>query len=541
MSKDLKDYTKEELLEYIKSLKKAKKFGLVWEDKPEQVVKDVETKLPVLEEASSRAITTDSESPTHLIIEGDNYHSLSTLNYTHAGEIDVIYIDPPYNTGNKDFIYNDNYVDKEDSFRHSKWLSFMNKRLKLAKDLLSDTGVIFISIDDNEQANLKLMCDSVFGESNFVCTFIWQTKKAAQGMATQNMVVSNHEYILVYARNKPSFKFVGKDRDESNGFSNPDNDPRGLWKRQYLQRLGQGLPERTIVDPVTGYSFTFETPYAQDKLNRWVEDGRIIFPKSQDKYPARKEFLSEYATLQQLTTELGLYATKSTTEALYKIFDGKKIFNNPKPDTLMVDILDYTLKNNPSAKILDFFAGSGTTGHAVLKLNKKDGGSRQFILCTNNENGIAENITYERIKRVVSGYGDIAGIPANVRYFKTEFVDKQKTNDQTRLAIVDRSADLIRVRENAFETVIDDEGLKVFRGAEHLTAIVFEPDKLVDYMKRIEELGLSKVVHLYVFSLSNYAYQDELPDTELEITACPIPESILEVYQRIFRKRVNNV
>ncbi len=170
MAKKLHDYTKEELIELVHSLKKAKKFGLVWEDKPEQVAIDCQTKLPVLQEVADRAITKADDQPTNLIIEGDNYHSLSTLNYTHAGKIDVIYIDPPYNTGNKDFIYNDHYVDKEDAFKHSKWLSFMSKRLKLAKQLLTDTGLVFISIDDSEQAHLKLLCDDIFGEVNFVGT-----------------------------------------------------------------------------------------------------------------------------------------------------------------------------------------------------------------------------------------------------------------------------------------------------------------------------------------------------------------------------------
>jgi len=143
VSKPLSEYTREELLEYVQNLKQQKKFGLVWEDKPEKVVEECDKKLPVLEEIPEKAINDAPGEPTNIIIEGDNYHALSVLNYTHAGKIDVIYIDPPYNTGNKDFIYNDNYVDKEDTFRHSKWLSFMNRRLKLAKNLLSDDGVIF--------------------------------------------------------------------------------------------------------------------------------------------------------------------------------------------------------------------------------------------------------------------------------------------------------------------------------------------------------------------------------------------------------------
>jgi len=198
VSKNLQDYTKEELIEQIQSLKKAKKFGLVWEDKPEQVAIDCETKLPVLQEVADRAITKADDQPTNLIIEGDNYHSLSTLNYTHAGKIDVIYIDPPYNTGNKDFIYNDHYIDREDTFRHSKWLSFMSKRLSLAKTLLSDDGVMFISIGEDEYAQLKLLCDQIFGEQNYITNFLWE-KTQHFGRQKVNFY-SNGDFILCYAK-----------------------------------------------------------------------------------------------------------------------------------------------------------------------------------------------------------------------------------------------------------------------------------------------------------------------------------------------------
>lgn len=152
----------------LKRLKKTKRYGLVWEEKPEAFEAEAKNALPVLEEVNELALADGSEKPQNLIIEGDNFHSLAALSYTHRGLVDVIYIDPPYNTGNKDFAYNDRYVDKEDDFRHSKWLSFMAKRLRLARDLLKESGVIFISIDDNEQAQLKMLCDEVFGEGNFI-------------------------------------------------------------------------------------------------------------------------------------------------------------------------------------------------------------------------------------------------------------------------------------------------------------------------------------------------------------------------------------
>lgn len=166
---EIEGLTNEEKSELIKLLRSQKKYGLVWEDKPEDAEQRMVNEQPVLVEVPERAILSDdAEAPNHILIESDNLEALTALSYTHAGKIDVIYIDPPYNTGNKDFIYNDSFVDKEDGYRHSKWLSFMNKRLKIAKNLLSEKGVIFISCDDNEQAPLKMLCDEIFGEANFL-------------------------------------------------------------------------------------------------------------------------------------------------------------------------------------------------------------------------------------------------------------------------------------------------------------------------------------------------------------------------------------
>lgn len=186
--------TNEEKSELLGLLRKQKKYGLVWEDKPEDVEERLRDELPVLiEDAMKAIISDDANAPNHILIEGDNLEALTSLAYTHEGKIDVIYIDPPYNTGNKDFVYNDCIVDKEDSYRHSKWLSFMNKRLRIAKQLLSDRGVIFISIDDNEQAQLKLLCDEVFGNNNFITNIIWQS---TAGSNTGNEIVTTTEYVF---------------------------------------------------------------------------------------------------------------------------------------------------------------------------------------------------------------------------------------------------------------------------------------------------------------------------------------------------------
>lgn len=365
----------------------------------------------------------DSE---NMYIEGDNLDALKLLQETYLGKVKMIYIDPPYNTGN-DFIYEDDFSKSTEEYLgnsgqldddgnhlvqntesngrfHTDWLNMIYPRLKLAKDLLSDDGVLIVSINEYEDGNLRKVCDEIFGYHNRVCCFDWQTKKAAQGMTTANMVVTNNEHVYVYAKNRMDFRFRGLDRDEANGFSNPDNDPRGLWKRQYLQRLGQGLPTRTIIDPSNGNVFSFETPYTQEKLDRWIKDGRIIFPLDTSKYPARKEFLSEYENKQQLVTELGLFATKATTEKLYDLFDGVKIFTNPKPDSLLSFLVKQA--SDEESLILDFFSGSATTAHAVMQLNATDGGNRKFILIQLPERCSEDSEAYKAGYKTICDIGE---------------------------------------------------------------------------------------------------------------------------------------
>jgi len=226
---------KAEIERLKKELKKRKKYGLVWEDKTEEVVEMCKEKLPVLKEVKDKEIITDKNKPVNLLIEGDNYHALSVLNYTYAGKVDVIYIDPPYNTGNKDFIFNDHYVDREDAYRHSKWLSFMEKRLKLAKNLLKDTGVIFISIDDNEVAQLKLLMDNpdLFGEGNFIANIIWRKKRTfGRGDA---LIIPQTEYILNYAKVKRNLRgyFLPFSKKKIKDYKFRDN--RGYYRRVPLE------------------------------------------------------------------------------------------------------------------------------------------------------------------------------------------------------------------------------------------------------------------------------------------------------------------
>ncbi len=375
--------------------------------------------------------TYNAESSENMIIHGDNLLALKSLLPQFEGKVDCIYIDPPYNTGNEKWVYNDNVNDPkikkwlgevvgqegEDLTRHDKWLCMMYPRLKLLYKLLSNDGVIFISIDDNELASLKLICDEIFGK-NLVCTLVWETKKEAKGIPPVRMCVTNQEYILVYSKTN-AYRFIGDLRKIEDGFINPDNDPRGPWKRQYLQRFGQGFSERTIINPENGMSFTFETPYTEEKMNQWIAEGVIIFPQEATKYPARKEFFYEYDNpYKPIVTSLGLYSTKVNSEKLKDIFDGEKVFDYSKPIGLILDLLKKSTKKN--FLILDSFAGSGTTAHAVLDLNKQDGGNRKFILVEMMD--YADTITAERVKRVIDGYGEgnkaVAGLGGDFSYYE---------------------------------------------------------------------------------------------------------------------------
>ncbi|MFZ2602765.1 MAG: site-specific DNA-methyltransferase, partial [Candidatus Omnitrophota bacterium] len=267
------EQSKEQLLAEVvrlkKELKKRKKYGLVWEEKSEEVVEMCKEKLPVLKEIKNKGIITDKDKLVNLLIEGDNYHALSVLNYTHAKKIDVIYIDPPYNTGNKDFKYNDKWVDIEDSYRHSKWLSFMEKRLLLAKNLLKNTGVIFISIDDNEVGQLKLLCNEIFGQQNFVGQLIWRKKEG--GGQTDMYFVTEHEYILVYQRTN---KFTWLDKEKSEDISSYNKrDKYGNFRLVKLEKWGSGARREdrpTMYFPIIGPDNKKVYPIAPDgNEGRW--------------------------------------------------------------------------------------------------------------------------------------------------------------------------------------------------------------------------------------------------------------------------------
>ncbi len=455
----------------IESELNAKKYGLVWEQHEEAVDVMMRDAIPVFTEDTEREITAVPGGAYNFLLEGDNLHSLRLLEKTHKGRIDVIYIDPPYNTGNKDFVYDDKYVDAVDGFRHSKWLSFIGERLRIAVNLLSEKGCILISINDLEYAQLKMLCDDVIGEDKYIGTLIWKSRQNKDNRNITGVSV-DHEYVLAYAKESGIRNFKGGER-LTDRYSNPDNDPRGPWTSGNM--VGIATEEQRpnlhydFIDHRTGINYgkpSMGWRYDRNTMRRLVDEDRIIFPDTPDGRPRRKVFLRDVKEVRPgFSSIIGadIY-TRNGTADVVSVF-GRRAFDFPKPVELLKQLLDQTTA--AESIILDFFAGSGTTAQAVLELNKEDGGSRSFILCTNNENNICESVTYPRIKTVISGarsdgskYSE--GIPANLKYYHTAFVAKDDENlSDTLLGHIAEMIQLehgVKLDGQHYIMVLDDDG-----------------------------------------------------------------------------------
>ncbi|HOI97729.1 MAG TPA: site-specific DNA-methyltransferase [Candidatus Pacearchaeota archaeon] len=511
-SEKYKDYSREELIDELETLKK-KKYGLVWDKKNSQEMLDafvnwenvpenfMPKKFPVLKEVKNKEIENDKDKPVNLLIEGDNYHSLAVLNFTHREKIDVIYIDPPYNTGNKDFMYNDKFIDKDDPFRHSKWLSFMEKRLRLAQKLLKNTGVIFISIDHNEQAQLKLLCDEIFGEENFQREIIWRIGWLSGFKTLAPNFIRNHDTILMYSKNHLFFEF-NKEYIENKDFK-PILKPNEKVREKLL---GLGLNKSQ-----------------QAELLKFIN-----YENRPERYPIEDTWnCNEYDDLNSI-------AIVSFSGEKVSKYIGTEEFDGQKPIKLIKRILKS--RRDKSATILDFFAGSGTTGHAVLDMNKEDGGNRKFILCTNNENNIATNVCYPRIEKAINGSGDkkVAGLSGNLKYFRTDFVGSDST-DKNRRDLVNKSAEMICIKEDIFD-LIADGGLdyKIYQKDKKFLGIIFDFDSISDFKKEAEKHKGNFVV--YCFSYTEATPEKEFKGLKNKYVLKPIPAVILRIYLEIFKK-----
>ncbi len=465
--KDYSAWTKEELIQRIHALEKRKKYGLVWDEEKtkERFEKDAEGKLPVLKDIKEKEIKNDDSEPVHILIEGDNFHALSVLNYTHKNLIDVIYIDPPYNTGSTAWIYNNKYVDSEDTYKHSKWIEMMYKRLKLAKNLLTNRGILICAIDDYEHHNLRHILDELFLEENRLGTVVVIHNPG--GRQDDKFIATAHEYMLIYAKNKDEAMVKHLDITQKKMKEYLYEDEDGKYKLREYRRSGnnsrrQDRPKmwysiyihpKTLELNIKPFEGAIELlpidPNGIERVWRW---GKETFMKRKDKYIEVKKVNGGYSlhVKERLSDNKGekpktlwnksTYSATNGTNELKKILkgdiNGGKLFEYPKSPFLMYDILKAVTYEN--SIVLDFFAGSGTTGQAVMQLNKIEGGTRQFILCTNNEvgpkkmkeltemgltvkeikkEGVCEKVTYPRISNLINGYY-FTGIEKEVLYEK---------------------------------------------------------------------------------------------------------------------------
>ncbi len=586
--KDYSKLEKDDLLKVIEKLESRKKYGLIWDEEKtkEQFEKESENALPVLKEVKGKEIKTDPSKPTNILIEGDNYHALSVLNYTHQGKIDVIYIDPPYNTGNKDFKYNDDFVDKEDAFRHSKWLSFMSKRLRLAKSLLQDDGVIFISIGEDEIAQLKLLCNEIFGEKNFITNFIWE-KTQHFGRQKVNSY-SNADYILCYAKqlNNSGLKelLVESIKEEHEdaplyNASNPVNTltipakkvifniPDGEYTRTTDEKYK--LIQKVVVkngknkNPLV---LRFNSRWSQKNVEKELEKGTTFWVKSENfairaiygsgktsnESPKQIIFTNannEFVAKSRFGQKVGV--NEEASNELFNMIGEQNIFEYPKPRTLveyLTSLLFDRYENNYQKEItvLDFFAGSGSSGHAILNLNKIDNGKRVFILCTNNEENICSDICYPRVQKAIKGYKNkkgekIDGLGGNLKYYKTAFVKNSISRDDLKVRITRECTEMLCLREGIFDEVKatrqrngQEPDYHIFEQNGKIMGVYYsmERDSLAQLKKELDKMEGEKILYCFTFDPLGLDKNDfaEWQGVSLE----PIPQKILDIYEQIY-------
>lgn len=579
----LEGLTSEEKASLVELLRSQKKYGLVWEDKPEEIETRLVDELPVLTELPERAIVSDSpDAPNHILIEGDNLEALTALAYTHEGKIDVIYIDPPYNTGNKDFVYNDSFVDREDGYRHSKWLSFMNKRLQIAKSLLASGGVIFISIDDNEQAQLKLLCDEIFGAKNFVASLPRITKASGK---TTDKIATNNDLLFVYSKDIDKSIIEGLPHNDE-GFKYTDNYflERGKYKLNqtldydslsYSESLDYPIEiDGHILYPGNNYDKYIERKKGNHKRADWawrwskelykfgVDQGFVVLKKGRNGYRIytktyqnakivrngdeyKVEISQRKKPLESLEFIQNIYSNDNAKKELGLIFEDLP-FDYPKP----TQIMNTLLKVVPAKTVLDFFAGSGTTLHATMQLNAEDGGHRKCILVTNNENGICENVTYERNKRVIQGYTtpkgeEVEGLhDNNLRYYRTTLLSRDKSVKNMR-QLVRLATDMLCIKNDVYTEAefcgkkINPNIARYFDNGQGNRMLVIYEERaiqlLVQLMAQTEDDGIKTMV--YVFSPGADPYTDDFEDVADRVKLCALPSAIYEAYKRVLPKR----
>lgn len=585
----LEGLTDEEKSNLIGLLRQHKKYGLVWEDKQEDVEERLREQLPVLTEVKERRIISDApDAPNHILIEGDNLEALTALSYTHEGKIDVIYIDPPYNTGAKNWKYNNSFVESEDAFRHSKWISWIRKRLVIARRLLKNTGIIVATIDDYEYAQLRLIMDEVFREENYLATVV--IKNNPSGRSTVRGFSINHEYALFYSKSEHStLGRLSHSDEQKSRYSEKDNVGYFEWENFrkngtdsdrkdrpkqffpiYIDKTSEHLriPDLEWDDDTRQYRFDESlqndevvlwplSPEGTEKVwkyglerTRTILD-QIMVKKKQGRYELyRKKYLNDEGSLPRTWWDKAEYSARDNgTRALTNIFGPTKVFDFPKAPEAVKDSLK-AANLQPNGIVLDFFAGSGTTLHATMQLNAEDGGHRQCLLVTNNENQICEQVTYERNRRVIQGYTmskgqQVEGLHGNnLRYYRTEFIPRERTQRNMR-ALVNAATDLLCVKEDLYEEKsmlgtlkLKPQLARYFSDGQKHMLVVYREEVVNELVEAIKPLDFGKAtLKIYIFSPGRYAFDDDFYEVQDKVQLVALPAAIYDAYQRVLPKQ----
>jgi len=527
MAIDYEKLSKAELVDMVHAYSLKTKFGLVWEDNQEEIVELSKKNLPYFVHDSKKSFAHKHRTERNILLEGDNYQSLLALTATHAGKIDCIYIDPPYNTGAKDWIYNNDYVDNNDTYRHSKWLSMMKNRLQLAKVLLKEDGVLICAIDENEFTRLGLLIEKIFSNHENHCITIVHNPRGVQG---RNFSYT-HEYAyfsfergqkVIGDRRIPldevkwsNFRNWGGESERSDakncfypviiegeeivGFGDvsSDNEHPG----QNVKKKGQ-----IYVYPIDKNGTERKWRYARQSVEEIRQHLRIKKASDGIEIEIGRPFETVRTMWRDPRYDANMWGTK-LVEALVP----NNGFDFPKSVWTTYDCIAPVVRERKNAIVLDFFAGSGTTGHAVQILNSEDGGTRRFILCTNNENGIAENVTYKRLKAVskkTSGYEEITGLDFSLDYYKINTLPKSDNFDEKIIDFIDVAIPFIQLLEESYEVVLETDLYQITKSQDKCIGIYHSLDSsgLEDFKTNL--LGEEGRLTAYIASLDNQGLQN---------------------------------
>ena len=601
----LSEDVKGQLLDLLKT----PTFGLVWEEKTEDVIERLRDELPILKEVKERAIISeDKAAPNHVLIEADNLEALVALTYTHAGKFDAIYIDPPYNSGATDWKYNNDYVDRDDSYRHSKWLCMIEHRLKIAKRLLNpENSILVVTIDEKEYLHLGCLLEQLFPNTHMqMVSSVINTAGATR--ESEFARTDEYLYFVYIGEAKPQPLVLGKEWQigkNSNqghitwdslrraGSGNKRSDSPGCFypiivseDGTQIVSVGEALPAHLKLDsvippegtkaiwPLLDHGIEGRWQTTPENLRELIKKGFVKLGKFSGEHTMAISYLkrgeqqkvesgfyevvghrpdgsvivnddiADAATIPGTQWNIPLHNAKQHGTILLNSIIGKDKFSFPKSLYAVHDTLRFFVANNKSAKILDFFAGSGTTMHATMMLNQEDGGHRQCFLVTNNESNICEEVTYERNKRVIQGYttpkGElVAGLTGNsLRYYKVEHTPRKHTHEN-KMLLAQAMTEMLQIKWNAYDEPerfgslrVKPKYMRYFSGDEDVL-IIYVPEIIPYIVKEIKAMDNGNKLHVYVVADGNYAYNEEFGEVIKRIELASIPSAYYNAIKSI--------